>query len=104
RRRRLAGYGGDETATRGELRALSDGGPDDFGFTPPDGLPVVDERERSGGPDDGGGMRFFGPDGRPSSPPEEVRVVADALKKQMGEKVAAARGFLGSLFGDRWLA
>ena len=25
---------------------MSDGGSDDFGFTPPDGLPVVEERER----------------------------------------------------------
>ena len=43
---RLTRYSGGKTATRVELRSLSDGGPDDFGFTPPDGLPVVEERER----------------------------------------------------------
>jgi hypothetical protein len=100
---RLTRYSGDKTATRLELRALADGGPDDFGFTPPDGLPVVEEQERdhSGWSDDDGDLQFSGPDGRPSSPPEEVRAIADALKKQMDETVAAARGFLGSLFGDR---
>ena len=86
---------------------MSDGGPDDFGFTPPDGLPIVEERERDrsdGSDDDDGDMKFFGPDGRPASAPDEVRAVADALKRQLDEKVAAARGFLGSLFGDRWFA
>jgi len=100
---RLTRYRDGKIATRLELRSVSDGGPDDFGFTPPDGLPVVEEPERdgSGGSDDDGDMKFFEPDGRPASPPEEVRAVADALKKQMDETVAAARGFLGSLFGDR---
>ena len=101
---RLTRYRDGNAATRLELRSLSDRGPDDFGFTPPDGLPVVDEAERDswdGSDDDDGGMKFFGPDGRPSSPPEEVRAVADAFKRQVDEKVAAARGFLGSFFGDR---
>ena len=101
---RVTRYRDGKAATRLELRSLSDGGPDDFGFTPPDGLPVVDEAERDswdGSDDDDGGMKFFGPDGRPSSPPEEVRAVADAFKRQVDEKVAAARGFLGSFFGDR---
>ena len=103
---RLTRYLSGKTATRAELRSVSDGGPDDFGFTPPDGLPVVEEREpdRSAGSDDDGDLKFFGPDGRPASPPDEVRAVADALKRQVDEKVAAARGFLGSFFGDRWLA
>ena len=35
-----------QAAMRLELRSLSDGGSDDFGFTPPDGLPVVEEPER----------------------------------------------------------
>jgi hypothetical protein len=103
---RLTRYSGGKAATRAELRSLSDGGPDDFGFTPPDGLPVVEERERDrsdGSDDDDGDMKFFGPDGRPAPAPDEVRVVADALKRQVDEKVAAARGFLGSFFGDRWL-
>ena len=48
---RLTRYRDGKAATRVELRSLSDGGSDDFGFTPPDGLPVVEERERhrSGG-------------------------------------------------------
>ena len=104
---RLTRYCGGRTATWQELRSVSDGGPDDLGFTPPDGLPVVDERERDrsdGSDDDDGELKFFGPDGRPASPPDEVRAVADAFKRQVDEKVAAARGFLGSFFGDRWLA
>jgi hypothetical protein len=104
---RLTRYRDGKAATRVELRSLSDGGPDDFGFTPPDGLPVVEERERDwsdGSDDDDGDLKFFGPDGRPTSPPDEVRAVADAFKRQVDEKVAAARGFLGSFFGDRWLA
>jgi hypothetical protein len=97
---RLTRYRDGEAATRAELRSVSDGGSDDFGFTPPDGLPVVEEQEpdRSGGSDDDD-LKFFGPDGRPSSPPEEVRAVVDAFKKQVDEKVAAAVGFLGSFLG-----
>jgi hypothetical protein len=104
---RLTRYSGGTAATRQELRSVSDGGPDDFGFTPPEGLPVVEQRERDrsdGSDDDDGDLKFFGPDGRPASPPDEVRAVADAFKRQVEEKVAAARGFLGSLFGDRWVA
>ena len=103
---RLTRYRGGNAATRVELRSLSDGGPDDFGFTPPDGLPVVEEPERDWShesDDDEGELKFFGPDGRPSSPPDEVRAAVDAVRQQVDEKVAAARGFLGSLFGDRWL-
>ena len=104
---RLTRYSGGKAATRQELRSVSDGGPDDFGFRPPDGLPVVEERERDrsgGSDDDDGDLKFFGPDGRPVSPPDEIRAVADAVKRQIDEKVAAARGFLGSFLGDRWLA
>jgi hypothetical protein len=106
---RLTRYSGGRAATRLELRSLSDVGSDDFGFTPPDGLPVVEERERdrSGGSDDDDDddddLQFFGPDGRRSSPPEEVRSVVDAVKKQVDETVAAARGFLGSFLGGRRL-
>ena len=98
---RLTRYRDGKAVTRVELRSLSDGGSDDFGFTPPDGLPVVEERERdrSGGSDDDDDLKFFGPDGRPSSPPEEVRAVVDAFKKQVDEKVAAAVGFLESFLG-----
>jgi hypothetical protein len=100
---RLTRYRDGKAASRLELRSLTDGGSDDFGFTPPDGLPVVEEpeRHRSGESDgdDDDDLKFFGPDGRPSSPPKEVRVVVDAFKKQMDETVAAARGFLGSFLG-----
>jgi hypothetical protein len=99
---RLTRYQDGKTAMRVELRSLSDGGSDDFGFTPPDGLPVVEERERDwshGSDDDDGDLKFFGPDGRPASPPDEVRAVVDALKQQVDEKVAAAVGFLGSFLG-----
>jgi hypothetical protein len=100
---RLTRYSGGKAATRLELRSLSDAGSDDFGFTPPDGLPVVEERERdrSGGSDDDDDddLQFFGPDGRRSSPPEDVRAFVDAVKKQVDETVAAARGFLRSFLG-----
>jgi hypothetical protein len=73
----------------------------------PDGLPVAEERKRDwthGPDDDDDDLKFFGPDGRPSSPPDEVRAVVDAFKQQVDERVAAARGFLGSFFGGRGLA
>jgi hypothetical protein len=72
---RLTRYRDGKVATRLELRSLADGGSDgssdDFGFTPPEGLPVVDE------------------------PP------VDAFKEQMDAKIWAARGFLGSFLGGR---
>jgi hypothetical protein len=39
---RLTRYLGGQPTRRLEFRLLADGGPDDFGFTPPEGLPVVD--------------------------------------------------------------
>jgi hypothetical protein len=98
---RVTRYRDGQASTRVELRSVSDGGADDFGFTPPDGLPVVEEREPdwSDGSDDDDDLKFFGPDGRPASPPDEVRAAVDAVKKQVDEKIAAAAGFLGSLFG-----
>jgi hypothetical protein len=44
---------------------------------------------------------FVGPDGWQRTMPNPVRDAVDAVKGQVDEKVAAARGFLGSLFGDR---
>ncbi len=99
---RLTRYLDGKSATRLELRSLSDGGSDDFGFTPPEGLRVVEERgpDWSHGPDDDrDAEEFFGPDGHPWSPPDDVRAAVDAFKKQVDEKVAAARGFLGSFLG-----
>jgi hypothetical protein len=101
---RLTRYRDGKAATRLELRSLADGGSDDFGFTPPEGLRVVEERERdrprrSDDDDDDDDLRYFGPDGRRSSPPDEVRAVVDAVKKQVDDAVAAARGFFGSFLG-----
>ena len=95
---RLTRYRDGKAATRLELRSLSDGGSADFGFTPPEGLPVVDEPKGlfSRGPDDDDDTEFFGPDGRPSAPPEELRAVVDAVKERVD---AAARGFFGSFLG-----
>jgi hypothetical protein len=99
---RLTRYRDGKAATRMELRSLSDGGSDDFRFTPPEGLRVVEEpeRDRSGGSDDDDDeTEFVGPDGHQWTPPDDVRAAVDAFKKQLDEKVAAARGFLGSFLG-----
>jgi hypothetical protein len=74
---RLTRYLGGQPVRRTELRSLSDGGPDDFGFTPPDGLRIVDK----------------------SSQGDAAWGAADAVMKQVDEKVAAARGFLESFLG-----
>ena len=104
---RLTRYSGGKAATRQELRSVSDGGPDDFGFTPPDGLPVVEERERDrsgGSDDDDDDLKFFGPDGRPASPPDEVRAVADAVKTAGRREGRGGARVPRVVFGDRWLA
>jgi hypothetical protein len=103
---RLTRYRDGRAAIRLELKSLTDGGSDDFGFTPPDGLPVVEEpdRDRSGGSDDDDDdPKLSGPDGHRSFPSDEVRAVVDAAKKQLDETVTAARGFLGSFLGGRRL-
>jgi hypothetical protein len=46
---RLTRYLGGQPAGRLEFRSVADGGPDDFGFTPPEGLRVVDRSERRAG-------------------------------------------------------
>jgi hypothetical protein len=76
---RITRYRDGKIATRLELRSLSDGGSDDFGFTPPEGLPVVD--------------------GQPWSPPEDLQAAIDGFKEKMDATVSAARGFLGSFLG-----
>jgi hypothetical protein len=104
---RLTRYLGGQPVKRLELRSLSDGGSgdgsDDFGYTPPDGLRVVDRTyeafERMSDEDDG--PVFAGPDGWQRTMPDPVRDAVDAFKVQLDEKVAAARGFLGSFFGGR---
>ena len=88
---RLTRYLGGEPVRRAELRSLSDGGPDDFGFTPPDGLRVVD---KSGLAD------ASRPEGRDAGRAgADAAKVADAVKKQVDDTVAAARGFLESFLG-----
>jgi hypothetical protein len=79
---RVTRYRDGKAAIRLELRSVSDGGSEDFGFTPPEGLPVVEEPERP--------TEFSLLDGRPWSPPENLRGAADAVK-----------GFLGSFLGGR---
>ena len=93
---RLTRYRNGKVATVLELRSLSDGGSDDFGFTPPEGLPVVEEPERrfTGGSDDDDDdfeVEFFGP--------QDLRAAVDVVKEQVDAKIAAARGFLGSFLG-----
>ena len=95
-------YRDGKVATRLELRSVSDGGSDDFAFTPPEGLPVVDEpARRFTRADDDDGTEFAGPDGQPCSPPEDLRAAVDAVKEQVDAKISAARGFLGSFLGSR---
>lgn len=67
---RLTRYTGGRVGRRLEFRSLSDGGPDDFGFTPPDGLRV------------------------------EERAAGRRFAEHVDERVGAARGFLESLRGD----
>jgi hypothetical protein len=95
---RLTRYRDGKVTMRLELRSLSDGGSDDwsddFGFTPPEGLPVVDEPEprfsRVSGDDE---TEFFGTD--------DLQVVVDTVKEQVDAKLLAARGFLGSFLRGR---
>ena len=91
---RLTRYKGGRPVLRQELRDVGDVDPaDDFAFTPPAGLPVEEEtgeenpRSRWEGPTGGIGLG------------DAARSAAGAVKKQVDEKVAAARGFLDSLLG-----
>jgi hypothetical protein len=107
---RLTRYLGGRPARRLELRSLSDGGSgdgsDDLGYTPPDGLRVVDLTREAfvRMSDEGDGPVFVGPDGWQRTMPDPVKDAVGAFKEQVDERVAAARGFLGSFFGGRGLA
>jgi len=97
---RLTLYKGGRPVLRQELRDVADlDGPGDFGFTPPAGLPVEEKTEDEDRPPR--------PDGAHPSSADAVnlgdaaRIAADAVKKQVDEKVAAARGFLESFLGGR---
>jgi hypothetical protein len=106
---RLTRYLGADAATRLELRSVTDGGSDDFGFTPPEGLRVEEKPDRvaytfdPAGPD---GPKMYGPDGQVFDPGAHegiprlpVQAVVDAVKEQVEEQVAAVRGFLETFLG-----
>jgi hypothetical protein len=79
---RLTRYKGGRPMLRQELRDVADvDAPEDFGFTPPAGLPVEEKTED------------LPP--RPSGAPG----THTWAKKQVDEKIAAARGFLDSFLG-----
>jgi hypothetical protein len=98
-------YRDGKVATRLELRSLSDGGSDDFEFTPPEGLPVAEEANDEDLPPEPEwthGMReSHAWSGEWTHPGDSARIAADAVKKQVDEKISAARGFLGSFLGGR---
>ena len=104
---RLTRFKGGRPVLRQELRDVGALPPDaDFTFTPPPGVPVEDA-DLGGGSDSGSDSSESeseaGPDQWSWSAREPVRdparEAADALRKQVDETVAAARGFLGSFFG-----
>jgi hypothetical protein len=88
---RLTRYKGGRPMLRQELRDIADlDNPDDFGFTPPEGVPVVDKSEEPADVPPGSAGIDFG---------DAARSAADAVKRQLDEKVAAARGLFGSFLG-----
>jgi hypothetical protein len=106
---RLTRYKGGRPVLRQELRDVADvDSADDFGFTPPAGLPVEEETEDADpAPESEESQESQGAHGAHAwsgewiTPGDAARVAADAVKKQVGEKVAAARGFLDSFLGGR---
>jgi hypothetical protein len=96
---RLARYKAGRPVLRQELRDVAGlDAADDFGFTPPTGLPVEEKTEdlppRPDGPP---GTRGWPGEG--INPGDAASAAADAVKKQVDEKIAAARGFLDSFLG-----
>jgi hypothetical protein len=84
---RLTSYGDGKPVAWHELRDVTFGGGGDFGFEPPAGLRVVNEDS-------------------PQEVPPEVEInpaviaakaAADAVRRQVDDKVEAARGFLDML-------
>ena len=101
---RLTRYVDGRPARRLEFRSLSDGGSGDFRFTPPAGLRIEDHsvatlRDTHDDPES------VGPDGVGFTPISLGGEVADAVgaavKERAADAVTAARGFLGSVLGDR---
>ena len=98
---RLTRYKGGRPVLRQELRDVADvDSADDFGFTPPPGLPVEEEPDGAGRPPRWEGAHgTHGWSGERIDPGDAARSAADAVKKQVDEKIAAARGFLDSFLG-----
>jgi hypothetical protein len=85
---RLTRYKGGQPVLRDELRDVADlDASGDFGFTPPEGVPVVEKSDD------------LPPMAKGVDLSDAARAAADAVKKQVDDKVAAARGFLGSFLG-----
>jgi hypothetical protein len=96
---RLTRYTGGRRGKRLEFRSLSDGGPDDFAFTPPDGLPVDDKSEQAFSDDCDDPEPGPGPS--EGSSRDRPRTAADEVRHQVDATVAAARGFFGSFRGGQ---
>jgi hypothetical protein len=106
---RLTRYQGGRAVLRQELRDVADvAAADDFGFTPPAGLPVEEKTEEDPPPRPRGAAgthAWAWPreshrwSGEGINPGDAARNAADAVKKQVDEKIAAARGFLDSFLG-----
>ena len=91
---RLTRYMGGRAVLRQELRDVADvEAAEDFGFTPPAGLPV-EEKTEDPPPQEAHAWPREG-----INPGDAARAAADAVKKQVDEKIAAARGFLDSFLG-----
>jgi hypothetical protein len=101
---RLTRYVDGRLARRVEFRSLSDGGSDDFGFTPTAGLRIEDHsmatlRDTRGDPGS------VGPDGVGFTPinlgGEVANAVGAAVRERAADAVTAARGVFGSVLRDR---
>lgn len=101
---RLTRYVNGRPAQRLEFRSLSDGGSGDSGFTPPEGLRIVDHSYKTftATVDD---PESLGPDGIGYTPVSLLDPVAAAVgaavRERAADAVTAARGFLGSVLRDR---
>ena len=108
---RLTRFTGGRPVIRLELRDVGPLPPDaDFAFTPPAGVPVddadaddadSDEDAEDSSPDEASWSPADDEEADEGAPRDPAREAVDAFRKQVDETVAAARGFLGSFFGDQ---
>jgi hypothetical protein len=112
---RITWYKGGKPVSRHEFRDVVAGGDGDFGFEVPAGLRVVTESAHTAGSKSAGsesaGSGKAGPAGSGWRRADEstaenpmgyiAKAAADAVKKQVDEKAAAARAFLDSLSGRK---